>query len=155
MQQFIQMATSALGTSEQTARTLTGALLDVIAKAAPRTDVSALLDRLSGASDLLTAFRAAPPRAPLAPATDSGLLGSLSNAASEVLGTGATALGAGATGLAELAALFGQSGLEATRVPQLVTMFAQWATQQAGADLVRRTLGAVPGVTTILPSIRT
>jgi hypothetical protein len=156
MQQFIDMVTSALGTSEQVARTVTGGLLDTVAKAAPQADVAALLGRLPGAQELLNTFRAAPPPPPPAP----GVLGSLSGAASAVLGAGSavlgagsTALGAGAAGLGGLAAVFQQTGLDVTKLPQLVTMFAQWAGQQAGGDLVQRVLSAVPGASTLLSSI--
>jgi hypothetical protein len=158
MQQFIQMATSALGTSEQAARALTGGLLDIIATHAPQADVAALLNRLPGASELLGAFRAAPPPPP----PDPGLLGSLSNAASAVLGagssmlgTGSNVLGAGAASLGGLAALLDQQGLDLTRAPQLVALFAQWAGQQAGPDLVQRVLGAVPGVSALVGTLGT
>src|SRR5512134_3428635 len=110
MQQFIEMATSALGTSEQVARTVTGGLLDLVAKNAPQADLSALLNRVPGAADLLNAFRAAPPPPP--PPPSPGILGSLSGAAgavlgagSSVLGTGSSMLGTGAAGLNNLAAL--------------------------------------------------
>jgi hypothetical protein len=158
MQQFIQMATSALGTSEQVARTVTGGLLDVISRNAPAADVSALLGRLPGATELLASFRSAAPAPP--PPPDTGLLGSLGNAASAVLGAGSSVLGGGsamlntgATGLAGLAGLFGQSGVDVTKVPQLVGMFAQWASQQADPEIVRRVLGNVPGASTILATL--
>lgn len=160
MQQFIQMATAALGTSEQVARTVTGGLLEVITKNAPAAEVSALLGKLPGATDLLNTFRTEAPAPPPPPAPDPSLLGSLTEAASAVLsagssmlGAGSTALGSGASGLSGLAALFNQSGLDVTKVPQLVAMFAQWASQQAGADTVQRVLGAIPGAGTILATL--
>jgi hypothetical protein len=152
MQQFIQMATSALGTSEQVARTLAGGLLDVVARSAPQADVSALLGRLPGAADLLNAFRTNPP-APPAPPPDPGLLGSLSGAAATVLGAGASVLGTGSAGLAALGSLLGQHGVDASKAPQLMAMFAQWASQHAGADLVQRVLGSVPGASTLLAGL--
>ena len=159
MQQFIQMATATLGTSEQVARTVTGGLLDLITKSSSQADVSTLLNRLPGASDLLTAFRASPPPTPAA-AAEPSLLGSLTNAASSVLGGGASmlgagssALGTGAAGLGGLAAVFNQNGLDVTKVPQLVALFAQWAGSQAGPDVVQRVLEAIPGVSTILASL--
>jgi hypothetical protein len=158
MQQFIQMATSALGTSEQVARTVTGGLLDLVAKNAPQADLSALLNRVPGAADLLNAFRAAPPPPP--PPPSPGILGSLSGAAgavlgagSSVLGTGSSMLGTGAAGLNNLAALFTHSGLDVSKVPQLVGMFAQFAAQYTGGDVVQRGLGAIPGVSTILATL--
>jgi hypothetical protein len=156
MQQFIQMATSALDTSEQVARTVTGSLLDLITRNAPQADVTALFSKLPGAADLLNAFQAAPaPPPPPPPPPDSSLLGSLTNAASAVLSAGSTVLGTGssmlntgASGLSSLAAVFDETGLDVTKIPQLVGMFAQWAAQQAGSDLVHRVLGSIPGVST-------
>jgi hypothetical protein len=160
MQQFIQMATTMLGTSEQVTRTVTGSLLDIIAKNAKPADASALFDRLPGANELLNRFRAAPPAPPTPPAADPGILGSLSNAASSVLGAGATVLGGGsnvmsggAAGLSALATLFTEKGLDVTKVPQLVSTFAQWAAPQAGAEVVNRALGSIPGVSTILGTL--
>ena len=144
MQQFIQMATSALGTTEQVARTVTGGVLDLIAKNAPQADVSTLLARLPGAADLLHTFRAAP--AP-PPPPDPGLLGSLTNAAVAVLGSGGA-------GLSSLSTLLQQLGLDVTKAPQVLAMFAQFASQQAGPDLVQRVLGAIPGMATMLGSIQ-
>lgn len=160
MQQFIQMATAALGTSEQVARTVTGGLLDVITKSAPAADVSALLSRLPGANELLNTFRTTAPAPPPPPPPDTGVFGSLTNAASavlgagsSVLGAGSTVLGSGATGLSGLATLFNQSGLDVTKVPQLVGMFAQWAGQQAGTDIVANVFSAIPGASTILATL--
>lgn len=166
MQQFIQMATSALGTSEQIARTVTGGLLDLIAKSAPEADVSALLSHLPGANDLLATFRAgapappAPPPAPPPPPPEPTLLGSLTSAASSmltagsiVLGAGSSLLGGGAANLNSLAALLNQQGLDVTKAPQLVSMFAQWSAQQVGSEIVGRTLGAVPGVSLLLGTL--
>ena len=160
MQQFIDMATSALGTSEQVARSVTGGLLDLIAKNAPQADVSALLQQLPGAGDLLNAFRAAPPPPPPPPPPDPGLLGSLTNAASAVLGVGAAALGTGsamlgtgAAGLNNLASVLRGNGLDVSRAPQLVAMFAQFASQQAGPELVQRVLGAIPGMSPLLGTL--
>jgi hypothetical protein len=159
MQQFIQMVTSAFGTSEQVARTVTGGLLDVIAKNAPTAEVGTLLNRLPGAAELLNAFRAAPPPPP-APEPDPGIVGTLSGAASAVLGAGSSVLGAGssvlgsgAAGLSSLATLFSRTGIDVSKVPQLVAMFAQWAAQHAGGDVVQRSLGALPGAATILATL--
>jgi hypothetical protein len=159
MQQFIQMATSTLGTTEQAARTITAGLLDMIARNAPQPEASALLGRLPGAKELLDAFRAAPP-APPPPAP--GVLGSLSQAASAALtagsttlSAGATVLGTGAAGLSGLATLFTQTGLDIAKVPQLIALFAQWASQQAGRDLVQRSLGSIPGASTVLATLET
>lgn len=158
MQQFIQMATSVLGTSEQIARTVTGGLLDLIATSAPEADVSTLLSHLPGANELLATFRSsaptpAPAPAPPPPPPEPTLLGSLTSAASAmltagsiVLGAGSSLLGGGAANLNSLAALLNQQGLDVTKAPQLVSMFAQWSAQQVGSEVVNRTLGAVPGV---------
>jgi hypothetical protein len=151
MQQFINMATSALGTSEQVARSVTGGLLDLIAKNAPQADVSALLQHLPGASDLINAFRAAPPPPPPPPPPDPGLLGSLTNAAA--LGTGSAMLGTGAAGLNNLASVLRGNGLDVSRAPQLIAMFAQFASQQAGPELVQRVLGAIPGMSPLLGTL--
>jgi hypothetical protein len=165
MQQFIQMATLALGTSEQIARTVTGGLLDLIANNAPAADVSALFSHLPGANDLLATFRSsssppAQPPVPPPPPPEPTLLGSLTAAASSmltagsiVLGAGSSLLGGGAANLNSLAALLNQQGLDVTKAPQLVAMFAQWLAQQVGSEIVGRTLGAVPGVSLLLGTL--
>ncbi len=163
MQQFIQMATSVLGTSEQIARTVTGGLLDLIATSAPEADVSTLLSHLPGANELLATFRSSAPTpapAPPPPPPEPTLLGSLTSAASAmltagsiVLGAGSALLGGGAANLNNLAALLNQQGLDVTKAPQLVSMFAQWSAQQVGSEVVNRTLGAVPGVSLLLGTL--
>jgi hypothetical protein len=155
MQQFIQMATSTLGTTEQTARTVTAGLLDMIARNAPPAEAAALIARLPGAKDLLDAFRPSPAIVPPAEG-----LGSIVQAGVAALGFGTDAAASagrvpptGAAGLSGLAALFTQAGLDIAKVPQLIGLFAQWARQHAGAQAVQRSLGSIPGASTVLDTL--
>lgn len=156
MQQFIQLVTSTLGTSEQTARSATGGLLNLLKTQGPAGDVTALLSKLPGASDLLSSFQPAA-AAPAPPAAGAGALGSLTGAASSLLGMGASVMGAGSKtlgsaggGLGALTGALGQSGLDISKAPQFVALFGQWASQQAGPDVVQRVLGSVPALGSML-----
>jgi hypothetical protein len=151
VEQFVDMVTSTLGTSQDAARTITGALLNMMADAARPGDVAALFDRLPGATALLDAFRESPP--PLPPMSDASLLGSLTNAASTVLNTASTTMGAGTgtvhtapIGIASLAAVCNDTGIDPSRLPELLALFTAWAGERAGSAVVHRVLDAIPGV---------
>jgi len=152
MQQFIQLVTTTLGTSEQAARLATGSLLNLLNAQAPENDMAALLGKLPGAADLLKSFASAPAE-PTGLEALTNAASSLLGGSSSVLGAGAKALGASAGSLATLTSALSQTGLDIGKLPQFVALFGQWATQQAGSDLVQRVLSSVPSVGSVLESL--
>ncbi|MGE3841767.1 MAG: DUF2780 domain-containing protein [Vicinamibacterales bacterium] len=152
MQQFIQLVTTTLGTSEQAARQATGGLLNLLSTQAPKNDMAALLGKLPGAADLLKTFQSAPPE-PTGLDALTNAASSLLGGGSSILGAGAKALGASAGSFTTLTSALSQAGMDMAKVPQFVTLFGQWATQQAGADLVQRVLSSVPGLGSVLESL--
>jgi hypothetical protein len=139
MQEFIRMAASVLGTTEEAARGATSTLLELVAKVAPAADVQELLSRLPGAAEFMKSFSAPPP--PPAPGSAAAVMGSvgeiMSNVAAVIQGT----VGAGAAFLG----LLGQFGLDPTRAAEFVRLFVDFARQQAGSELVDRVLSYIPG----------
>lgn len=132
MQDFIQQAMGALGTSEDTTKAATGGLLSFLSENGPKAEVGELLDKLPGARALMSE----------APAEGGGggggIMGKLASAAS--------ALGMGSGGAAGLLSAVQQSGLSAGSAPQLISMFMNYAKAKAGSDLVGRIAQAVPGL---------
>jgi hypothetical protein len=131
MQDFIQQAMRALGTSEDTTKTATGSLLSFVAQNAPQADVNALMGAMPGARELM----AAPTPAG---GGGGGMLGSLAGAAS--------ALGMPGGGSAGLVGALLQSGLSAGQAPQLISLFAGFAKTKVGPELFARIAAAVPGL---------
>lgn len=151
MQDFIKLATTALGTTEETTRKATAGLLELMSKVAPAADFQALVSRLPGAGDLLKAFfpEQAPPPPPPAPppSTAAAMLDGLgdfvTNAATAVQGT----VGAGLA----LGGLLAQVGFDPHKARQFVVMFVDFARATAGRDTVDRVIDAVPGLRQLLP----
>jgi hypothetical protein len=139
MQEFIRMAASALGTTEEIARGATASLLELFTRVAPAADVQELFAKLPGASDFLGAVKAAPP-AP-EPGSSAAIMGSLG----EIVSNAAIALqGAVGTGTA-LLGLLGQFGLSPQKATEFVRLFVGFARQQAGPEVVDRVLSYIPG----------
>jgi hypothetical protein len=132
MQEFIQQAMKALGTPEDTTKAATGGLLGFLDQNGPKAEVGQLFDALPGARDLVASAK------PAAAAGGGGMLAGLGGAAS--------ALGVGGGGAAGLLGAVQQSGLSAAAVPQLVSLFVEFAKAKAGPDLVSRIVSAVPGL---------
>lgn len=137
MQEFVKLASAALGATEYTVRKATAAVLDAMSTAAPAADVQQLFSRLPGASDLLNAFR--PPVAQASPQSGvAAALGDLvSNATTAIQGT----IGSGAA----LLRLFAEVGFDPQKAAQFASLFVNFARAQAGPELVDRVLGAIPG----------
>ena len=128
MQEFIQQAMAALGTSEAATRSAVGGLLGYLEKNGPEAEVGQLIDALPGARGLLASEHP----------VGGGMMGALGSAAS--------ALGIKSGGAAGLVGALQISGLNAVTVPQFVSMFLDFAKDKAGAQLVNRVIGAVPGL---------
>jgi len=151
MQEFIKLAATILGITEEVARSATSSLLSLIAAAAPAADVQALLSRLPGAGDLLRAFTPQPPAPP--PPPPRGSTAAVMGAVGELMSNAAVAVqGAVGTGAAFLN-LLGQFGLDPRRATQFVGLFVDFARQQAGAEVVDRVIAAIPGARQILATL--
>lgn len=130
MQEFIQQAMGALGTSEPTTKAATGSLLNFLDTNGPKADVNQLLDKLPGARDLMSSASSA--------GGEGGLMGSLGGAAS--------ALGVNVGGAAGLIGTLQQSGLDGANVSKFVSMFLEFAKSKVGQDVVNRIAGTIPGL---------
>lgn len=142
MHEFITLATTALGITEDAARKAAAGVLDVFSKVAPAAEFQQLLNLVPGAADLLESFQPAPPPAPPASPLAEGLGSLVSNATMAVQG----AVGAG---LAVLN-LASQVGFSPEKARQFIVLFVDFARVTAGADLVDRIVDAVPGFRTLV-----
>jgi hypothetical protein len=149
MQEFIKMAASVLGTTEQVVRGATSGVLDLVSRVAPAADVQALLSKLPGATELLNAVRTPPPPPPPPAGSAAAVLGAVSDIVSNAAAAVQGALG---TGVAVLG-LLAQFGLEPSKGVEFLRLFVNFARQQAGPELVDRVVGAVPGLTTFLNTV--
>jgi len=135
MQDFIQDAAGKLGIGTDTATSATGGLLGLIKEHADAGDVSAMLGKLPGAADLM---KAAP-----SSSGGGGLLGGLGDALGGALGGGAgQALGA-------MEAL-SKTGLSMDKLGSFLEMFKQFVLPKLGPDLLKRLLGNIPGLGSLL-----
>ena len=132
MDEFLQMATSKLGMSTDGAKSATGGLLGLIKDNGDSSDVSELFSKLPGAESLLG-------EAPKSDGGGGGLLGSIASAVGGKAG--------GALGAMEM---FSKSGLSADKAGSFVDMFKDFAMKQAGEALVKKLLGKIPGLSSLL-----
>ncbi len=135
MQEFIQDVAGKLGIGEDTAKSATGGLLGLIKEHAEAGDVSEMLGKLPGAAGLMKA----------APSSSSGggLLGGLGGALGSALGGGAgQALGA--------VEALSKTGLSAGKLGSFLEMFKQFVLPKLGPDLLKRLLGKIPGLGSLL-----
>jgi hypothetical protein len=139
MQEFIGMAASVLGITEEAARDATARMLELVARVAPAADAQELLSKLPGASEFVKGFSAPPP--PPSPGSTAAVMGSVGEIVSNVATAVQGAVGAGAAFLG----LIGQFGLDPTRAAQFARLFVNFARQQAGSELVDRVLSHIPG----------
>ena len=139
MQEFIKLAVATLGATEQTVRSATAGLLDLVTRVAPAADVQQLLSKLPGATELLYAFRPASPPPPPPPqgGVASALTDLVTNAATAIQGT----VGSGFA----LVRLFTELGLDPQKAGQFAKLFVDFARAQAGPELVDRIIDAIPG----------
>jgi hypothetical protein len=144
MQEFIKLAVRTLGATEQTVRSATAGLLDLLTRVAPASDVQQLLSKLPGASDLLNAFRPTPTPRPEPPVSGvaSALTDLVTNAAAAIQGT----VGSGVA----IVRLVSELGLDPQKAGQFARLFVDFAKTQAGPELVERIIDAVPGARALL-----
>ena len=131
MQEFIERVVSQLGTTETTARSATGGLLQMIQKQADPNDAKQLLNALPGASDLMDSAKGT------AAGSSGGLLGGVMKQASSMMGG---KLG-DSLGVAQM---LSSAGLGTSTLGPFVSMFLDFAKQKVGDDVVERTLGKLP-----------
>ena len=143
MHEFISLAVKTLGATEQTVRSATAGLLDLLTRVAPAADVQQLLSRLPGAADLINSFRPAPPPPSPPPSGVAAALGDLvANAATAIQGT----VGSGIA----IVRLLTELGLDPQKAGQFARLFVDFARTQAGPELVDRIVDAIPGVRSLL-----
>ncbi|MDH3215902.1 MAG: DUF2780 domain-containing protein [Candidatus Krumholzibacteria bacterium] len=135
VQEFLHSTGQSLGINEETTRSATGGLLQLIKQHATEGDFSKLLGSLPGAEDLMNT-------APDASGADSGAAGLLGGLGTKV----ASALGGGPGSAASALALFKQSGLDTGQARDLVTKFFDFAKARAGSELVGSILGKLPEI---------
>jgi hypothetical protein len=137
MLDFIQNAASKLGIGEDTARSATGELLGLIKEHAEPADVGAMLGKLPGASAILNASQegAAP--------ESGGLFGGLGDTLGSALG------GAAGPALSGLGALT-KTGLSADKLGGFLELFKSFALPKLGPELLKRLLGKIPGIGSLL-----
>lgn len=129
MQDFLTQAAAQLGISTDEAAGATGGILDLIKENADGADVSEMLSKLPGASDLMGKSSG----------EGGGLLGSIGG----MLGGGAgEALGA--------ADLLAKSGLSLDKLGDLLGLLKKYVQPLLGEDLVKRLLSQVPGIGDLL-----
>ena len=129
MQEFIQMAVNQFGIKEETARSATGGLLQVLQKNVGAADFQNLQDAVPGASDLLESVSGGGGGGSL-------LKGVMGKALSAVGVEGGAALG--------IVGMLSQTGLGAKQVTEFVPMFVGYLKDKAGAGMVTQLLGKVP-----------
>jgi hypothetical protein len=136
MQEFVKLASAALGATEYTVRKATAAVLDAVSTAAPAADVQQFFSRLPGATELLNAFR---PSAP--PPAQSGVAAALGDLVSNATTAIQSTIGSGAA----LLRLFAEVGFDPQKAAQFAALFVNFAKAQAGPELVDRVVNAIPG----------
>jgi hypothetical protein len=145
MHEFITLAVRTLGATEQTVRSATAGILDLLTRVAPAAEVQQLLSKLPGASDLLNAFRPTPPPPPPPPPASgvaSALADLVTNVAAAIQGT----VGSGVA----IVRLLGELGLDPQKAGQFARLFVDFARTQAGPELVDRIIDAIPGARSFL-----
>ena len=136
MNDFIQIVTRSLGTTEGTARSATGSLLGFIKGQLGEGEFSKLVEKLPGAGDLLG--QKAEPRAGA-----DGLGGVLGNLAGKM----ASSMGSDLGSAAGLAGELQGSGLKLDQAGSFVTMFVDFVRDKLGA-------GSVDGLLAKLPELK-
>lgn len=131
MQEFIQMVTSKLGTSEEQARNATSGLLGFVQQQIGGSDFSELASKIPGVEQLLQNGAAQGDSA------GGGMLGGLMQSASSMMGGGlGSAMG--------LMGLVKQSGMDIGQAGSFGTMFLEFVKDKAGEDLLGRILNKIP-----------
>lgn len=136
MQEFINMVSQQLEVSENTARSATGGILNLLQEKAGDSDVGELLSKLPGAETFVGSTDEPA-------ATGGGMLGGLASAVG-------SALGGETGGMAGALAALQNSGLKSDQLGSFVTAFVQFAQEKAGSDLVNRLLDKIPEVKSLM-----
>ncbi len=134
MNEFIQMAVSNLGLSEDSATSATGGLLQLIKKQVGGEDADQLLQNFPGSGELLDKATGA--------ASGGGLGGLLSSVGSMFGGK----LGA----VAGLAGTLGSSGLSTDKFGPFLDLFVGFVKDKASPELVERILTQLPELKKLL-----
>ncbi len=135
MQEFFQQAASKLGIGEDTAKSATGGLLGLIKEHADGADFAELASKVPGVSQLADA-------APSGGGGGGGLGGMLGGITDAIGGGDGGALGA-------LGALT-KSGLSMDKIGSFAGLFSGFLKNKIGGDLIKRLLGSVPGLSSLL-----
>ena len=134
IQQFIQMATSNLGVTEDTAKSATGGLLGFLGDKLPSGDYQSLLGELPGAADLAPAG---------GDEGGGGLLGGVTKLAGGAIG-GKLGAAAGIVGALT------KGGLDVGQVGGFVTQFLGFAKDNVSGGLLDRILTQVPDLKNVI-----
>ncbi|MEW5977445.1 MAG: DUF2780 domain-containing protein [Acidobacteriota bacterium] len=137
IQEFIQLASSNLKTTPDTARSATGALLQFIQQKADPKDFQELTNLLPGSAELAKPTPAESQKA-AAGTSPTGMLGNVKNLASSAMG--GSSLGSGL----QMADLLKNAGLSSDKFGPFVSTFLNFAKPKLGNELVTRILGKVP-----------
>ena len=130
LQDFIQSAMKSLGTTEQTTRSATGGVLQLIKQYAGQGDFKEILDKVPGTEALL---KEAPSAAPEA---KGGLGGLFKNAASLFGGKAGAAVG--------VLDMIQKSGLDTSSIGKFLPLFMTFLKSKVGSELVGRVVDKVP-----------
>lgn len=130
MQEFIKSAVSQLGIDESTATNATGTALGFL-KNMLGDQFAEVADKLPGADQLIG--ETAPSHEP----GDGGLLGTIKNAASSILGGGAGES-------MELIGALQKTGLSADQGSSFITMLINFIKEKVGPDVVNQIMSKLP-----------
>lgn len=130
MQEFIQMVTSRLGISDSQAKTATGGLLKGLQQHVNEKDFQELQQKLPGSQEAMQE----------APQQESGGGGLLSQMGG---------LGGGLGSVGGLVAPLLKSGLSQDKASGFIQMFMDYVRGKAGAGLMDRIVGQVPGLSAL------
>ena len=143
IQDFIQLASTDLKTTPDTARNATGALLQFIQHKADPKDFQELTNLLPGSADLAKQTPAESQKA-AAGTSFTGMEGNVKSMATSALaGTG---LGSGL----QMASLLQKSGLSSDKFAPFVSTFFNFAKPKLGNELVTRIVGKIPELKHVL-----
>ena len=139
MEDFIRQAAEKLNVSEDSTRSATGSLLDIIKDNSESKDFQELLGKVPGASNLV----GQPAEQAAAGSSGGGLFGSISKAAGSLLG--------GKAGSAmDVITSLSNSGLNGEKGTGFITQFVGYLKEKAGGDLLNRVLGKIPQLKSLL-----
>lgn len=147
MQEFISMAASKFGLSEDSASGLTGGLLGKLKESVSAEDFSALADKVPGLGDLADAGGESAEQS----GGGGGLLGGLAGALGGGGGGGLLGgLAEKAGGAAGIMGLVEKSGLDMSQAGGFVSSLVGWLKEKAGGGIVEKIVSQVPALKGLL-----